>query len=276
MIRRIIVYTYGDQSHENAINAAAILAKKHQASLTGLFVKPDFSGYTTVYGAYPLNLTQTFFDLQAEFASKVKTCFTEIANKHELPNQWHEIQQYEAPPKPSNYADLIVVSQPDQESSVIFNDTDFVDHLITDTGLPTVVIPRNWQSKSAPKHIVLGWKECREAVGAVRHSLTLMRDAEDVHVVSVTKKADTDADLVNGIEITSYLTEHDVQAEFFSATMDAADQHAADTLIRHVQEHQRDLIIIGGYGHSRFREIILGGVTRSLIKESTVPVLLSH
>ncbi|MFT6407663.1 MAG: nucleotide-binding universal stress UspA family protein, partial [Arenicella sp.] len=54
------------------------------------------------------------------------------------------------------------------------------------------------------------------------------------------------------------------------------DKNEADTLLRHIEKHGRDLIIMGGYGHSRLREIVLGGVTRALIKKSPVPILLAH
>lgn len=276
MIKRVLVYTYGDQSHANTIHAAAVIAAKYDARLTGLFVKPDFAGYSMVYGSYPLNLTKSFHDLQDDFAANVKAEFESVCSEFELQTQWHEVDQYERTPRPSNYADLIFVSQPDKESSVIFNDTDFVDFLITDTGLPTVVIPRQWTASEVGKRPTLGWKECRESVGAVRHALPLMRDADDVDIVSVTKRTNLDNELVEGIEISEYLTDHGVTTRFFAEHMDADDRRPADTLIRHVKDRGRDLIIIGGYGHSRFREIVLGGMTRDLIKESPVPVLLSH
>jgi nucleotide-binding universal stress UspA family protein len=276
MIKRILVYTYGDQSHSVTIGAAARLAEKYNAKLIGLFVKPDFAGYTSVYGNFPLNLSQSFHDLQNDFAAKVKADFDQIVAKFDLRSQWHEVDQYEATPKPSNYADLIFVSQPYKESSVVFNDTDFVDFLIMDSGLPTIVVPRSWSGDQLGLRPTLGWKECREAVGAVRHALPLLCDAEDVDIVTVTKKTNLDDELVEGIEISEYLTDHDITTRFFAERMDKDDHSAADTLLRHVNDRGRDLIVIGGYGHSRFREIILGGMTRSLIKESTVPVLMCH
>jgi len=276
MIRKILIYTYGDQSHDNAIEAAAIFAAQNDAELTGLFVRPDMMGYATVYGSYPLNLAQSFYDQQSEFAAKLKASFDKIVAKHDIRNQWHEIEQFERRPKPSLYADYIFVSQPDKESSVLFNDADFVDHLITDTGLPTVVIPKDWSAKTFAVKPALGWVESKEAVSAVRHTLALMRKAENVDIVTVTKKSNLDEELIEGIEISEYLTEHGVLTKFYAEHLNEGDRNEADTILRHVRNHERDLIIVGGYGHSRLREIVLGGVTRALIQKSKVPIVLSH
>ena len=276
MISRVLVYTFGDQSHDSTIKTAAAFAAQHNAELVGLFVRPDVMGYTVTYGSYPLDLAQTFYDLQAKFSEKIKTRFKKISSVYDIDTQWHETEQYEKTPRPAFYADIIFVSQPDKESSVIFNDTDFVDHLITDTGLPTVVVPRKWSAEQFAEQPVLGWSETREAVNAVRHALPLMQAAKDVDILTVTRTTNLDQELVDGIEISNYLNKHQVTTEFFAERMTAQDQNEAGTLLRHVEHRDRDLIIIGGYGHSRFREIILGGMTRQLIKKSAVPVLLAH
>jgi nucleotide-binding universal stress UspA family protein len=276
MIKEVLVYTFGDLSHDSVIRAAAAFAAHHNARLTGLFVKPDVMAYSVAYGNYPLGLAETFYQLQASYCEKIKARFESITADYELRCQWHQTDEYEKKPRPAFYSDLIFVRQPDKESSVIFNDTDFVDHLITDTGLPTVVIPSNWSAENFAQRPVLGWKETREAVSAVRHALPIMRDAKDLDIVTITQATDYNEELIDGIEISDYLSKHEVKTKYFAERMVEQDQNEADTLLRHVENRGRDLIIIGGYGHSRFREIVLGGMTRSLIKKSPAPVLLSH
>ncbi|MFT6099715.1 MAG: nucleotide-binding universal stress UspA family protein [Arenicella sp.] len=73
-----------------------------------------------------------------------------------------------------------------------------------------------------------------------------------------------------------YLSKHEVTSKYFAVRMIEQDQNVADTLLRHVENRGRDLIIIGGYGNSCFWKMVLGGMTRSLIKKSPLPVLLSH
>jgi nucleotide-binding universal stress UspA family protein len=103
-----------------------------------------------------------------------------------------------------------------------------------------------------------------------------MRKAENLDIVAIKPNTDLEEELVEGIEISDYLSEHGVKTEYFTLRMSDDERRVADTLLRHVKERGRDLIIIGGYSHSRLREIVLGGMTRDLIKNSTVPVLLSH
>ncbi|MGK0374846.1 MAG: nucleotide-binding universal stress UspA family protein [Arenicella sp.] len=276
MIREVLVYTYGEQLHDSTIRAAAVFAAKHNAKLTGLFVKPDVMGYSVAYGNYPLSLADTFYALQSGYCAKIKKNFERIVEQFEIASEWHQTDEYEKKPRPAFYADIIFVSQASKDSSVIFNDSNFIDHLITDTGLPIVIIPRDWSAKNFATLPVLGWKETPEAVNAVRHTLAIMRDAKDVNIVSISPPPDPDEELIEGIEISDYLNRHQITTEYFAENMNQQDHNEADALLRHVDKHGRDLIIIGGYGHSRFREIVLGGMTRRLIKESSVPVLLAH
>ena len=276
MIKRVLVYTYGDLSHAAAIKMAAIAAAKYKAQISCLFVRQENIGYQSLYGISALDLTQNFYQLQDQYAERARAQFEEITSAYDCRAQWHQIEQYERHPKPSLYADLIFVSQPSTESNEAFNDTDFIDRLITETGLPIVMVPRNWAAEDFAQLPILGWKETREAVSAVRHSLPIMRDAELTHVVTVNRQTDLDDEFLQGIGISEYLTEHGVNCEYFNEHMKDKDQSEYQTLIRHVSDYLGDLIIIGGYGHSRFRQIVLGGMTRSLIKNSTVPVLMAH
>jgi nucleotide-binding universal stress UspA family protein len=103
-----------------------------------------------------------------------------------------------------------------------------------------------------------------------------MRNADDVDIVTVTKTAELDLERIDGVEISNYLRKQKIKTKYFTERKIEQDENEADTLLRHIEKHGRDLIIMGGYGHSRLREIILGGVTRALIKKSPVPILLAH
>lgn len=276
MIKRVLVYTYGDHSHDHSIRAAATFAAQHDAELIGLFVEPDVMGFTSIYGTYPLNLAQTFVDLQSDFEANIRKSFETIAAEYKLRTQWHRTAEYEKSPRPSFYADLTFIGQVAHPNEVVFDGANFIDHLITDTGLPTVVVPTNWSSKSFGQRPILAWRETREAAGAVRHALPLMRSADDLHVISAYREEHKEKELIDGVEICQYLSEHGVETEFFALSIDSHTQPEAEAICRHVKEQNRDLIIAGGYGHSRLREVILGGMTRSLLAISPVPILFSH
>lgn len=276
MIKRALVYAYGKTNHDTSYRAAAHFAAKHDCELTGVFVTPDYLNFATVYGEEPIDMARHFHQMQKEFEDVTKKSFTKITQKIGCDSQWHALSEVEARSKAAIYTDIIFVSQPSTEASVVFNDSDFVDHLVLDTGIPVIVIPENWTSDSLGVHPVLGWNESREAVAAVRHSLPLLKAAKQVDIVTVVPKFDDEQDLISGIEISAYLSTHGVECKFHSVATAAEDRNEAPTLQRHATVHECDMIIIGGYGHSRFREIVLGGVTRSLIRKSEVPILLAH
>lgn len=276
MIRRILVYTYGDQSHENTLNAAAAYAAKNKAQLTGLFVKPDYINYSNFYGQYPLNLAKTFYDRQDSYSEDNRLVFERALKQYGCEGEWHVVDQYEPTPRPELYTDCILVGQPDPKSSVIFSETDFIDQLIMSTGVPVIVIPKSWAVTDFANRPLLGWKESKEAAGAVRQAMSVMQKAEEVHILTVTKKVTPEEELICGIQISEYLSAHSIKCRFYEERMRDIDKTGADAIVRHVEEHKRDLIIIGGYSHSRFREIVLGGVTRELVKNSPVPLMLAH
>ena len=276
MIKRALVYAYGNIDHDNTFRAAAHFASQHNCALTAVFVTPDYMNLVSIYGPGPVNLAKHYYDMQKDFGLAAQKRFTHIADDIGCNAQWHTLSELEAQNNPSMYTDIIFVSQPNIEPSVIFNDTDFVDSLIVDTGIPVIVIPQNWTQERLGTQPLLGWKESREAVCAVRHSLPLMRDAKQVNIVSVVEKFNNDEDLIRGVEISAFLSNHDVACDFQCVATASEDRNEASTLQRFALVNNSDLIIIGGYGHSRLREIILGGVTKDLIRSSKVPVLLAH
>ena len=276
MIKKVLVYAYGNIDHDNTYRAAANFALQHDCELTGVFVTPDYMNFVSVYGPGPVNMAQHYYEMQKEFSAAAKERFTEITDKIGCNAQWHTLSEVEAQSKPSMYTDIIFVSQPKVEKSVIFNDSDFVDNLVIDTGIPVIVIPKAWTQDTFGSHPLLGWKESREAVSAIRHALPIMQEAKMVDVITVVPKFNEDKDLIAGVEISAYLAMHGVECNFQSVARAADDRNEAPTIQRHASVNGCDLIIIGGYGHSRLREIILGGVTRGLVRNSEIPVLLAH
>lgn len=276
MIKKVMVYLYGDADQSFVVEAASQFATEHSAELCGLFVTPDFLNYSTVYGAYPINFSQTLYEIEKDYARKAHEKFNQIVEQYDCNATWYETTENQAENRLALYSDYLFVAQPDKEGGILFDDNHFIDKLIIETGLPTIVIPEKNTTKTIGKRPMIGWKETREAAGAIRHTLSLMRGAEDVDVVSVYKNSNHDKEFTHSTEIGAYLTSHEVNCKIFNLDLDNNFNSVTKVLLNHAAEQSRDLIIIGGYGHSRLREIILGGVTRGLIRTSPVPVLLSH
>ena len=140
------------------------------------------------------------------------------------------------------------------------------------SGRPCIFLPPQMQKEARFDSILIGWKNTREAARAVADALPLLQGASRVDVIAVAEAATLPA-TEHGVDIGRYLSRHGVHAEIRTA---ASDPDAGTALLREARASAADLIVIGGYGHSRFREWVLGGATRELLSNAPVPVFISH
>ena len=142
--------------------------------------------------------------------------------------------------------------------------------LVLKAGRPVLLVPKEVTSFSA-KRILIAWKDTREARRAVADALPLLEIAESVTVVEVCK----DEFPSKLKDVADYLGRHQIHAvcERVQPVRDASTAHL---LLQFVRSQNIDLIVAGGYGHSRLGEWIFGGVTRTLLRESPVCCLLTH
>ncbi len=139
---------------------------------------------------------------------------------------------------------------------------------------PVMVLPGKDAPNSAPKRVVVAWNESAEALTAIRRAMPLLLAADLVNILIIDPyKHEADA-ADPGVELSKMLTRHGVKVEvsIVACTM----PRVSDMIERHVVDQNADLLVMGAYGHSRFREAILGGATRNLLEQASVPVLMAH
>lgn len=139
---------------------------------------------------------------------------------------------------------------------------------------PVLVAPAGTRPVPKPGRILLGWNESSEALGATRAALPLLRAAEIVHVVVIDPPAHGPNRSDPGGLLSQYLARHGVKVEIdvLSKTL----PRVSDVLLRHVADMDAEMVVMGAYGHSRFREAIFGGATRYMLEQATVPVFMAH
>jgi nucleotide-binding universal stress UspA family protein len=170
-------------------------------------------------------------------------------------------------------SDLIVVGQTDVTASIEGLANDFPQQVLLHAGPPVLVVPYTGAFASLGEHVLVGWKETREAARALRDALPLLRDARRVSLVEV-GAVRTEATSDDSLETASaWLASHSVA---FDAHREIELADVGDQLLSRASDLGADLIVCGGYGHSRLREWVLGGVTRHLLAHMTVPTMLSH
>lgn len=151
----------------------------------------------------------------------------------------------------------------------------FFPALLFGSGRPVLVVPPGCKTPMPPRRIVIGWTPSPHAARAIHDALPLLREAELVDIVLIDAPAGEQADSQEpGREIAHFLAHHEVKTNL--VTKQSHERPPSQMLIEHAQKVQAQLIVVGGYGHSRLREWALGGMTRELLFQSPLPVLYSH
>lgn len=176
----------------------------------------------------------------------------------------------------ARYADLVVIGQIDPAVFMPFLRPDFPQRVVIDSGRPVLIVPYAGHFAEVGRRILLAWDGSREAARAATSGIALMQQAQLVQVVVFDSAGPIAAHGEEpGADMALYLARHGIRVEVAHQRV-VAGTDTGNALLSHAADFGADLIIMGGYGHSRFREIFLGGVTQTILTSMTVPVLMSH
>ena len=160
----------------------------------------------------------------------------------------------------------------DAETETVNLDRGLIEALLMDSGRPLLIVPPGREVFRA-KRIILAWDGSARAARAAADALPFLRAAEAVDVVSVTGEKDL-PDTVAGAGIAAHLARHDVAAT--AMNVEAQEGDVAQALRDVADKSRADMIVMGGYVHSRLRELVFGGVTQSLLRQSSVPLFMAY
>ena len=172
-------------------------------------------------------------------------------------------------------SDLIVVGQTDRAHTPDGIAFDFPQQVLLHAGPPVLVVPYAGDFASIGRNVLVAWKGTREAANAVRSALPVLRKAREVSLIEIGAPGDASAENDMLTLASTWLRSHGVACTAQREPA-LAGAGAGELLLSRAAEIGADLIVCGGYGHSRLREWVLGGVTHDLLERMTVPVLFSH
>lgn len=141
-------------------------------------------------------------------------------------------------------------------------------------GCPVLVVPEAGAVDTPPRRILIAWNQSVEALTAVRRALPLLKAAETVEVTIIDPRRGGVERSDPGGALTQMLTRHGVNAEI--AVLARTEPTISEELNRRALEIDAEMIVMGAYGHSRFREAILGGATRNMLEKARVPVFMAR
>lgn len=172
----------------------------------------------------------------------------------------------------ARYADLVVIGQNDPQEMSPVSLPDFPQYVVLHSARPVLLVPHAGRFDNLGKHVVIAWDASMEATRAVTAALPLLQRAQRIHVVAFNARSPSH-NTPAGEEIAQYLERHGIKVEILQRRSDGP---VGTALLALTSEIGADLVIMGGYGHMRFRELVLGGVTQMMLEAMTVPVLMSH
>jgi nucleotide-binding universal stress UspA family protein len=274
----LLVVVDSSEATDARIGLAASLTKEHDAQLIGLYIlpvpEPERSEKETLIEKF----ISEFVREEEGLARVARGRFEAALERHGISGEWRvdggladEVAAVHA-----RYVDLAIVGQVDPRLKRAVMPPLLPEALAMAAGRPVLVSPLSWSPTRVGERVLVAWNARREATRAVNDALPLLQKAGSVTVAVINPEKWLMAPHGEepGADIAQHLARHGVKVQVEVVSTEA--DHVGEVLRAKAGEIGADLIVMGAYGHSRTRELILGGVTRDMLQEMTVPLFMSH
>lgn len=264
----------GDQP---AAKYALEFGRNYDAHVTGLAV--SFEPVVPAFAAAPMpvDYLQAAHEQAIAAAKEAKSQFDELARLAAVKNESRVADILTGGPLENvlihcRPTDLVVIGQTNPDTPEPMREL-LIETILFESGVPVLIVPYIGSKTYQPKNVLVGWDGSSTATRAIHAALPVLEKADKITVLVIEKKATT-TEGQPGADVANYLARHnmDVTVEVITNPQTGV----ADAVLNHVSDHNNDLIVMGGYGHSRMREFLFGGATREILDAMTVPVLMAH
>jgi nucleotide-binding universal stress UspA family protein len=276
-IRSMLVHVDGTPRCAARLMIARELAQLHEARLTALYATtPPLVDAPYSYAASAIS-AHFLQELHTRWLLRARATFDQAKAARPGEVAWAELSDVflvRGVAEQAMFADLLVLGQHDPNDPAEQElPADFVESVLIQSGKPALVIPYAGKFRSVGTTALIAWKPSAETARALKAALPLLQRAKQVHVVMW----DTSAPLrVDGdrLDLAHYLRLHGIEATLHVHREEP--RNVGEALLSQAADIDADLLVMGCYGHSRAREFVLGGVSRTVLQSMTVPVLMSH
>jgi nucleotide-binding universal stress UspA family protein len=275
MIKDLIV-NLGLGDKDPAGNFAISVAQAYEAHVLGVAFAYEPVVPGSVMGGIPPEFLETQRAESEKSAQAAIARFEQAAKREGISYETHMLSASVAGAsdqlaRMARRFDLAVVGQATREQPT---PEDLVDEgVLFDAGRPVIIVPFIQKTGLKLDRVMVCWDGGRAATRAIGDAMPFLEKAKQIEVVVVGNKPPK-SDEVSGADLGQHLARHGVKVDVKRIT--SPDIDVASTILSYAADASADLIVMGGYGHSRLREFVLGGVTRAILESMTVPVLMAH
>jgi nucleotide-binding universal stress UspA family protein len=275
MIKDIVVHLTGSPEDDVRMGYAEAIARSFGAHLTGLQVHamPEIIGYTDPSGSAFL---QELLEQSRQRADAVSEALKPRLARSGLSSELRRLDVLpgavgRALAAEARTSDLFVGTRPYGDPT---GQVRIEEEVLLGSGRGCLFVPPAGSPPDGYGRMLVGWNGSREAARAVSEALPFLQQASEVAVALVEEEGASEQHRVAaGGDIGRYLSRHGVSAEVRKI---GGWDDAAEALMNEARQFGADMLVMGGYGHSRFREWVLGGATRLALSEAAIPVLMAH
>jgi nucleotide-binding universal stress UspA family protein len=273
----IVVFVEGGTPTAGILEFAGVLAQEHGARLIGVFMQPEPAvtpAEMFARGKGIGNVIEAHQSQLEEIEADHRSLFEAVVRRHEIRSEWRSSPYLNSDVGVhAHYADLVVVARPDPAGQAA-GPPGLVESLVLSSGRPIIVLPPR-STASRVRRILVGWNGRREAIRAVADALPLLARAEAVEVLVVDhERHPASHGQEPGADIARYLARHGAQVEVRRLSSGGGD--VGRLLLSQAAAFGADLVVMGAYGHSHLNAWMFGSVTRTVLREAGLPVLMSR
>jgi nucleotide-binding universal stress UspA family protein len=276
MLKDILVHVDGGTAAERRVEAAAALAEVNEAHLVGLHIAASAEEMPWIEG-YATEMVIRYATERADAdRARASEIFQRQVAGRAITSEWREAAGLadRTVALHGRYADLIVLGQTESGAPPFTATPGLAEHVPLSSGRPCLILPYAGRFQSLGRRVLVAWDGGREAARAVNDAMPLLVRAEKAVIVTIGDRPHGDGPAQGAAVLAAHLARHGVATE---ARNDAGGAiSVADLLLSLASDLSSDLLVMGAYGHSRLRELIMGGVTRGVLDHMTLPVLMSH
>jgi nucleotide-binding universal stress UspA family protein len=269
----LLVHVDSSENCAERLALAVALARRFGAHLSGLHVAPSLAISPFIADQFPDSVLETAHVRIAQQRDNAKAAFAAASAELGTNAEWLEARgdAAEAIRFFVRHADLAILGQVNPDAGGDAAASQLPEHILMGSGRPVLIVPYVGRFATVGERVLVAWNGSAQVARAVNDALPLLKGAKRV-VILTAKPAH--GGRVDGADIARHLAWHGVSAEISGIA--AAESDVGDLLLSRATDEAADLIVMGGYGHSRMRELVLGGVSRDLLAHMTVPVLMAH